>query len=92
MPTFVELPIEFRFDRLRTEYPGRYEAAADIDTDEWIRLRIEVHGRLVRALVTGVVCLAPDVDRRSIRQARPVRGYRHRRLLRRPARLRSDLN
>lgn len=48
---------DFRFDRLRNQCPGCYEAGADIDIDEWIRLRLEVHGRQVRALVNDVVCL-----------------------------------
>jgi hypothetical protein len=35
---------DWKFDRLRAETPGVYEAAADIGPDEWLRVRIAVAG------------------------------------------------
>lgn len=35
---------DFKFDRLRSEAAGMYEAYADMGLDEWIKLRIEVQG------------------------------------------------
>ncbi len=35
---------DFKFDRLRNEFPGKYESHADIDLNEWIKLKIEVKG------------------------------------------------
>lgn len=35
---------DYRFDRLRTESPERYETAADIAPGRWIHVRIEVSG------------------------------------------------
>jgi hypothetical protein len=49
---------DWRFERLRTEFPGTYESGAPIDLDEWIRLRLEVAGPEVRAFVNGQLCLA----------------------------------
>jgi hypothetical protein len=48
---------DWRFDRLRTERPGTYEASAPIDIDEWTTLRLEVAGDTLRALVNGESCL-----------------------------------
>lgn len=36
---------DFKFDRLRTEFPGRYESPADIGLNEWIQLKIVVAGQ-----------------------------------------------
>lgn len=33
-----------KFDRLREEYPGRYEAPADIRPDQWHRLSVDLTG------------------------------------------------
>jgi hypothetical protein len=44
---YVAYP-EWRFDRLRSEYPGRYETAADIAPGRWIHMRIEVSGNTAR--------------------------------------------
>ena len=33
---------DWKFDRLREEFPGRYETGADIGPDEWINLRIDI--------------------------------------------------
>ena len=35
---------DFKFDRLRKEFPGQYESYADMGLNEWITLRIEVAG------------------------------------------------
>lgn len=35
---------EWKFDRLRRETPGRYEAGANIGPDEWLHLRLLVRG------------------------------------------------
>lgn len=33
---------DFKFDRLREEAPGRYESCADMELDQWIKMKIEV--------------------------------------------------
>ena len=35
---------DFKFDRLRNEVPGKYESYADLGLNEWIQIRIDVHG------------------------------------------------
>jgi hypothetical protein len=35
---------DYRFERLRQEAPGAYESYADMGLNEWIRLRLVVHG------------------------------------------------
>lgn len=35
---------EYKFDRLRTETPGKYETYADMGLNEWIRMKIVVEG------------------------------------------------
>jgi hypothetical protein len=35
---------DWRFDRLRREFPEKYESAADIAPDRWVHMRIEVSG------------------------------------------------
>ena len=35
---------EYKFDRLRTESPGKYESYADMSLNEWIHLKIVVNG------------------------------------------------
>jgi hypothetical protein len=35
---------DFKFDRLRKEFPGTFETAAPVDINEWITMRIEVNG------------------------------------------------
>jgi hypothetical protein len=46
------------FDRLRSEYPdGRYEAAADIGPDEWIKLKIDVAETAADVMVNGATAL-----------------------------------
>lgn len=35
---------DYKFDRLRKEFPGRYETTAPVNINEWITMRIEVQG------------------------------------------------
>jgi len=49
---------DFHFDVSREAFPGRYEKGADIAVGRWHRLRLEVQGMRVRALVDGVEVLA----------------------------------
>lgn len=42
---------DWDFSRFRDESPGKYEAAADIGPDEWIHVRIEVHGSVARLFI-----------------------------------------
>jgi hypothetical protein len=45
---------DWKFDRLRKEYPdGRYEAGADIADDEWITLKLDIDDERVRASING---------------------------------------
>lgn len=39
---------DYKFDRLRQEFPRKFEAYADMGLNEWIRLRIEVRGAKAR--------------------------------------------
>jgi hypothetical protein len=51
---------DFHFEVSREAFPGRYEKGADIAIGRWHRLRLEVQGRHLRALVDGVEVLAVD--------------------------------
>src|SRR5258708_573902 len=51
---------DFHFDVSREKYPGRYEKGADIALGRWCRLRLEVQGTHLRALVDGVEVLVVD--------------------------------
>lgn len=42
---------DYKFDRLRKEFPETYETYADIDLDEWITLRLEVIDRKVKLYI-----------------------------------------
>lgn len=44
---------EYKFDRLRKEFPETYETYADIDLDEWITLRLEINGSKVHLYING---------------------------------------
>jgi hypothetical protein len=48
---------DFHFSVSRERYPGRYEKGADIAIGRWHRLRLEVQGARVRALVDGAEAL-----------------------------------
>ncbi len=43
----------YKFDRLRKEFPETYETYADIDLDEWITLRLEVNDCKVHLYING---------------------------------------
>jgi hypothetical protein len=46
---------DWKFDRLREEYlDGRYEAAADIGPDEWIKLKIDIDDTRVSVSVNQI--------------------------------------
>jgi hypothetical protein len=51
---------DWRFERLRTTYPGVYETGADIDIDQWTNLRVEVDADRLDAYVDDVLTLAID--------------------------------
>ena len=51
---------QFHFEVSRAAFPGRYEKGADIALGRWHRLRLDVQGTHVRALVDGVEVLAVD--------------------------------
>ncbi|WP_312905859.1 MULTISPECIES: hypothetical protein [Sphingobacterium] len=44
---------DYKFDRLRKEFPETYETYADIDLDEWITLRLEIKERKVDLYING---------------------------------------
>jgi hypothetical protein len=56
---FVAHP-DFHFEVSREAFPGRYEKGANIAIGRWHRLRLEVQGRHLRALVDGTEVLAVD--------------------------------
>jgi len=61
---------DWRFERLRQEYPdGRYEAGADIADDRWISLAIHVEGLNLGVEVDGKEVLSLDQAKGD-----PVRG------------------
>jgi hypothetical protein len=51
---------DFHFDVSREAFPGRYEKGADVAIGRWHRLRLEVQGRHLRALVDGAEVLTVD--------------------------------
>jgi hypothetical protein len=51
---------DFHFDVSRERAPGRYEKGADIAIGRWHRLRLEIRGTRVRALVDGAEVLTVD--------------------------------
>jgi hypothetical protein len=51
---------DFHFEVSREAFPGRYEKGADIAIGRWHRLRLEVQGRYLRALVDGVEVLTVE--------------------------------
>ena len=59
----------FHFSDSRTAFPGRYEKGADIALGRWHRLRLEIQGAGLRALVDGVEALVVDDLRFAGRRA-----------------------
>ena len=45
---------DWKFDRLRREMPGRYEASAAIGPDEWLHIRLVVTGEQVQMYLDGL--------------------------------------
>ena len=43
----------FGWEKLRRNWPSIYEAYADLQLDEWTKVKIEVHGRQARLYVNG---------------------------------------
>jgi len=43
----------FGWEKLRRQWPFIYESYADLQTDEWTKLKIEVHGRVAKLYVNG---------------------------------------
>jgi hypothetical protein len=61
----------FHFSDSRERYPGRYEKGADIAVGRWHRLRLEIAGQRLRALVDGREALVVE-DLRFARRRGPV--------------------
>jgi hypothetical protein len=59
----------FHFSQSRERFPGRYKKGADIALGHWHRLRLEISGARLRALVDGVEALSVDDLRFAGRRA-----------------------
>jgi hypothetical protein len=59
----------FHFSQSRAAFPGRYEKGADIALGHWHRLRLEIQGARLGALVDGAEVLAVDDLRFAGRRA-----------------------
>ncbi|MGJ1433823.1 hypothetical protein ACR79M_20265 [Sphingobacterium spiritivorum] len=44
---------DYKFDRLRKEFPETYETYADIGLNEWITLRLEINDRKIHLYING---------------------------------------
>ena len=44
---------DYKFNRLRKEFPETYETYADIGLDEWITLRLEINDRKVKLYINN---------------------------------------
>lgn len=44
---------EYKFDRLRKEFPEQFETYADMGLDEWITMRIEFDGKSAKLFLNG---------------------------------------
>ena len=60
---FASYP-DYPWQRLRAEHPGVFEASLPVSVapDDWVHLRVEVHGRHVRVFVDRAVHPALDVE------------------------------
>lgn len=45
---------DHEWDQLRREFPGVYETYADMEPSKWMHLRLEIHGKKLRAYVNRV--------------------------------------
>lgn len=52
----------FKFDRLRKDFPGKYESPADIGLNEWIQLKIEVKDKRATLFINNSPAPALVVD------------------------------
>lgn len=50
---YISFP-DFPWQRLRKEFPEKYESYVDLVPGEWAKIRIEVHGEKARLFVNGV--------------------------------------
>jgi hypothetical protein len=53
---------DFKFDRLHSEFPGRYESPANIGLNEWIQLKIVVTGKGASLFINNADTPALIVD------------------------------
>jgi hypothetical protein len=44
---------DFKFDRFRKEFPGKYESYADMGLNEWIKIKIEVKDEKAKLYLNG---------------------------------------
>ncbi len=44
---------DFKFDRFRNESDGMYESYADMELNEWIKIKIEVKGAKAKLYLNG---------------------------------------
>lgn len=65
---------DWKFDRLRREKPGRYEARADIGPDEWLHMRLVVTGEQVQIYLDGLEGGAPLLTVESLKPGPTARG------------------
>lgn len=65
---------DWKFDRLRRETPGRYEAGADIGPDEWLHLRLVVAGERAQLYLDGVGGGAPVLTVEDLKLGPAARG------------------
>jgi len=64
----------WKFDRLRRETPGRYEAGANIGPDEWLHMRLLVTGEQVQMYLDGLGGGAPVLTVEDLKLGPTARG------------------
>ncbi|MCL5064853.1 MAG: hypothetical protein M1600_07260 [Firmicutes bacterium] len=58
---------EWRFDRLRQEYPdGRFESGANIGPAEWVNLTLEIDETHLTVFVDGAECISLDKTKAEV--------------------------
>ncbi|HEX2908167.1 MAG TPA: hypothetical protein VHO69_14955 [Phototrophicaceae bacterium] len=65
---------DWKFERLRQETPGLYEAGADIGPDEWLRLRLVVAGAQAQVYLDGLGNGAPLLVVNDLKLGPTARG------------------
>ena len=61
---------DYKFDRLRTEFPSLYESYADMALDEWTSMKIEVEGEHAKLYLHGgkhPVLIVNDLKRGDVK-------------------------